>query len=252
MDQVFFPEWRDEAGESKFPLTDAATLRSTSGMVLSSGWMLDASLTPVGGVSGTRLTRLVVATGQVTVEVGDDDSDTRAVGEFDPSDPPEGITLYDEAGRAAGLLVCSLDESAALAAWPLGAHRFPVGAAPFASGVCHPVPEGRVLGFELASGEIFSGNAILVGENGVVLREEDGFVRVDIVGDPLFRRAVCGNSDVFETPRFITSINGIPLGPDGSFRLAVGERAAQGSILRIYPNSGKLRVEAVGQSVGAI
>ncbi len=148
------------------------------------------------------------------------------------------------------MLVCDPAESSALQAWPFGEHRFPAGSAPFAAGVCHPVPETGVVGIVLDDGEVFSGDVFLVGERGVVLRPEDGTIRVDIVGDPLFKRAACGESAAFETPRFIETVNGVRLRPDGSFLLSAGDRSAAGSILRIYPVDGKLRIEAVGQKLG--
>lgn len=250
MDNTFFPSWREESGDSKYPLADSATMRSLSGLTLSSQWLQDASLYPVGGEGGARLGRISVSPEWIEVFLSDDGAAERASGGYDPRQSVDSIPLFDSVGRAAGILVFSPEESSALAAWPSGDHRFSAAAAPFAAGVCHPVPSVGVSGFQLDSGEVFSGAVYLVGEDGVVLREESGGVRVDVVGDPLFRRKLCGDSTAFETPRMITSINNVPLGPDGQFQLSTGDRQAAGSILRIYPVDGKLRIEAVGQSTG--
>ncbi len=250
MTRVLFPEWRDEAGASRFPFEDGCSLRAASGLVLADDWILDASISLIGGSSGTYLSKVSVGPDTVTLSVGDASSPDRASGSFDPSFRVDSVPLFDRFGRSCGLLVCNAEAAAALQAWPQGEHRFLPSAASFAAGVCHPVPEGVVSGILLDDGEVFAGDAYLVGERGVVLRYEGGAVRVDVVGDPLFKRAQCGEAAEFSTPRFIKTINGVPMGPDGSFQLSVGGLLAPASVLRIFPDGGVLRIETVGQPTG--
>ena len=74
-------------------------------------------------------------------------------------------------------------------------------------------------------------------------------IRVDVVGDPLFKRRVSPES--FVTPSFIKSINGIEPDDKGDFKIAVGTYLANDTILRIYPDLSLpgLRIELVGQDL---
>jgi hypothetical protein len=248
MAEFLFPEWRDQTAGAKYPMTDTSTLRSVTGLALPPAWLLDASIQPVGGVGRLYLSKLTVSSGELKIEIGDDRSQSIATGFFSPLDPKDGLALYDIYGRNAGILVISVEESLALLAGPAGEHRFQSSASSFVPSVCCPVPVQEALAVLLEDGTAISGELLLVGEDGVVLRLEDGKIRVDVVGDPLFKRRLCGSEVSFQSPKFIKTINNVPISSNGSFHLSVGDRAASGSVLRIYPSGGKLIVEAVGQS----
>jgi hypothetical protein len=216
MPRILHPEFRDEQLYSRYPFADGASLTSRGGLALTPDTFLDASVYPIGGGARAYLSVLGVAPGLVTIWVGDPALARRASAAFDPLDPPDRLALADAAGRPAGLLLADPVLLAATQAWPAGEHVFDPAAT----------------------------------EDGVVVREEDGAIRVDVVGDPLFARRLCRGEGTFATPNFVRTINGMPPAPDGSFQLAVASVGAADTVLRITPEPpDTLRVGLVGQTI---
>jgi hypothetical protein len=113
-----------------------------------------------------------------------------------------------------------------------------------------PTPEVGVRGFLTEAGALLTGDVWWVGERGIVVRDDGGTVRVDVVGDPLFARRLCFPLGLFATPRFIRTINRLPPGPDGDFQVVVGGHDAPDTVLRIYPISPtELAFEVVGETL---
>ena len=113
-----------------------------------------------------------------------------------------------------------------------------------------PTPEPGLRGLLTPGGDLFTGDVWIVGDNGVVVRDTgDGNIRIDIVGDPLFRRKLCGSVELFNTPNIIRTINGCPPDEHGNFQLNVGDLITENTLLRINPTDTGLRIEAVGQTV---
>jgi hypothetical protein len=113
------------------------------------------------------------------------------------------------------------------------------------------MPSNGVSSFKDELNNTVSGEVWLVGENGVVVRTEGKNIRVDVVGDPLFKRKV---DNSFVTPRFIKTINGIPPDEYGDFKIVSGSYMAGDTILRVYPEPDVpgIRIELVGQSLETI
>jgi hypothetical protein len=110
------------------------------------------------------------------------------------------------------------------------------------------MPEIGVRGFRTEAGDLVTGDVWLVGENGVVIREEaENVIRFDFVGDPLFARKLCIEQGLFVTGSFLKTIN--EQGPDaqGDFKLNVGETISADTVLRITPIDGGIKISAVGQ-----
>lgn len=220
MANIRHPEWRDSHDPTKYPFSQTATLQSDTGNVVLEGAFLDAALYPVGGGAELYLSRVVVQPETVTLYIGDPNNATLASGTFDTAAPPAELCLFDVYGRPAGLLVSSSERLALFAAWAVGEHSFISTDTPFVARCCMPVPDVGFRGFELASGEIVTDDIWLVGENGVVLTHEQAtapddcsgagttseVIRIDIVGDPLFKRKLCADDGAFETPRFLRQL----------------------------------------------
>lgn len=248
MPHILHPEWRTEQLESRYPFADGASLAARDGLAFTPDTFLDASVYPIGGGPRAYLSAIVVAVRLVTLWVGDPRQARRASGSFDPLDPPERVALTDPVGRPAGLLLADPVLLASTQAWPPGEHVFDPAATEFAASCTIPTPAEGLLGLAASDGEPLAGDVWLIGEDGVVVREEDGHIRVDVVGDPLFARRLCEDLGSFSTPRFVRTINGIPPGPDGTFQIAVSEAGAADSILRIVPEPpDTLRIGLVGQ-----
>lgn len=253
MPRVLFPEWRAENEPTKYPFADRATLRTAGGLAVGPDTFLDAALYPVGGGAGQYLSRVVVAPRRVAVVVGDPRAPALASSEFDPLAPPDLLELTDPLGRPAGVLVSEAARLAAFQAWPAGTHAFAPAATEFCASCVTPVPAAGVRGFATPDGELFTGDVWLVGEDGVVLSADaGGAVRLDVVGDPLFRRRLCQPVELFSTPRFVRTVNGMRPDAAGDFKITVDPALAADTVLRVYRAGDGLTVEAVGQPLGEV
>jgi hypothetical protein len=269
--RILYPAWREYNEPTPYPFTDEATLRNDAGLFVPEGAILDAVLYPVGGGRLLRLSKAVVTQDYVRLYVGDETSDELCYGEFAQGSEAEEIRLQDAYGRPAGLLVSSADRLTVFQAWPPGTHAFSYAQTGFLPDVCIPTPEIGVRGFLLDDGSLVTGDAWLVGDDGVVLELSPGeatsngcqesitpaehqVVTVHVVGDPLFRRRLCGGA--FAAPRFLETITiqrdcrKIVCYPDdqGDFKMTVGHQDAADTVLRIRHVGGGLRIEAVGEA----
>ena len=219
--RIKHPEWRASNEPSKFPFSDNATLRNAAGDTLLEGTFIDAALYPPSGQAGMYLSKVVVTGSSVTIYIGDSRATERASTTFNPAEPPANLRLTDNHGRAAGILVSEPERLAIFLAWGPGTHEFTRQATAFAAAVCIPQPGTVLQGVQLPNGEIITGDIWLVGDDGVVLSSDletvpgafgaddivESVIRVDVVGDPLFRRRLCSDAGVFPTQRFLESLS---------------------------------------------
>lgn len=271
--RTLFPQWRNANEATKYPFGADVTL-SNGSKVLLEGTFLDAVLYPIGGGESLRLSKVIIDHETVTVYIGDETSDELAAGEFSLSDLPDNVALVDAYGRPAGLLISQAQRLGLMATWGVGTHVFDADATEFAAAVCFPTPEAGVRGFLLNDGTLLTGTAWLVGGEGVIFRKETvtrklldsacvgtetvEAVRVDIVGDPLFRRQLCSDLDasepLFQTPRFIKTVTFVDaydtfmVTPDeyGNITITVNNDLAEETVLRIYPQPDGNHIDAVG------
>jgi hypothetical protein len=157
------------------------------------------------------------------------------------------VALTDNFDRPAGVLVSEPLRLSRFGSWPVGRHSFLPGSTEFVASCCIPTPEPGVRGLLDPSGNLLTGDVWLVGDRGVVLRAEDGNIRVDIVGDPLFVRAQCFPENRFQTPNYLKTIN--HCGPDqyGNFNFNVGTKYVPDPVLRVSPSAGQVQISAVGK-----
>lgn len=272
-EHLLYPEWRSQNGGTLYPFSEAATLVADSGVAVPPGLFLDAALHPVGGGAGLYMPSVVVGHGSVTVYVGNESAKTLCSGTFDLVRPPDSFALADSLGRPAGLVVSESARLAAFQSWGVGTHSFTRAASEFAATVCFPTPEVTVRGVLLDDGSLLTGDVWLVGGAGVVLREEAPTlpgsygvpagpvrcVRVDVVGDPLFRRRACDDAGLFTTPRFVKAVRFVgPNGEDftaapderGDVRVVVNNGLAAATVLRVSPADDGVVFSAVGSPIG--
>ena len=261
-ERIIHRQWRDEQGDSKYPFADTATLISTNGKVLNKAIFVDGNIYPIGGSDNMYLTSIVVGTSTVTLYIGTLADEQLCSGEFDPLSPPSVVRLEDAWERAAGILVSDALLLAEFQSWEPGTYGFDIAAARFAASVCIPTPEIGVRGLITEDGELFTGDVWITGEDGIVIREDIAesdadirVIRIDVVGDPLFRRLLCegtaqsplGPVDLFSTLNYLKTING--MGPDqyGDWKITAGDNKAEDTILRIYPTPEGVKFEVVGE-----
>lgn len=263
-DNVLFQEWRAANATTNYPFSDSVSM--TNGKrTLSQGIFLDAALWPVGVTGPLYLSRVVVGQTSITVYVGDDETPDLAHGTYNFPVTSPTVTLTDAYGRPAGTLVSEPDRLAVLAGWGAGDYSFDADQTEFVASVCFPQPASAVRGVLLDDGTLLDGEIWIVGDDGVALRHEqvtrpDGtvqdVVRVDIVGDPLFRRRLCFPLDLFATPRFLQELvitdgrQFLGLSPDsaGGVKLTVNNDLAKDTVLRVRSSGTEIVIEAVGNT----
>lgn len=250
------PEWRDEQADSRYPFADSATLTSGAASIPKDTF-LDAILHPVGLSAPLYLRQINVETNLVTITISDTRNTMSITGAFDPFGGGDSIALIDEYGRNAGLLICDEDRIRRFQSWAFGTYQFG-DTAEFVASVTVPLPADYVSGFILPDGSVMTGDVWFVGEHGVAIRKDGEAIRFDFIGDPLFKRLLCKDSternDLFVTPRFLKTINGVPPDEYGNFVLTINNELAGDTILRIYPdnNNSVLKIEFVGQRLESI
>ena len=249
MTRLVTPEFREEQGYGRYPFEDTATLTAEDGVtVLAKDSFADASLYPIDCEYPLYVRLIVVTADTVTITITDDRDKDVCFAQLDIRDPTEALRCYDSYNRAAGALVLGEQGLAQLPALPVGTYTFRSTATQFVASCVIPTPEIGVRGILLESGEIFTGDVWIVGDNGVVVRQGDTSddVRIDIVGDPLFVRELCEQVELFTPPLFVQTINGCPPDNHGNFQLVVGDSLAADTVLRVYADDNDLIVEAAG------
>lgn len=270
-EQILYPEWRRQNQTTHYPFSSRASLTNAAGRVFVEGLFIDAALYPIGAGAGLYLSSVAIDHETVLVTLSDPVNGQLATGEIPLINPPDDIVLTDAFGRPAGILVGESQRLSQFQSWGVGLHTFLANDTEFAATVCFPTPEVGVRGIRLDSGELFVGDVWMIGSDGVVLRREvvdvdatcndaggsREVIRVDVVGDPLFRRQLCVPASLFEPPRFIRSImvvgpNGtLTCEPDAAGNIAItgNNHTANDTVLRIVTTPAGLRVSAVGQQV---
>lgn len=263
------PQYRREREATKYPFADRATLVNRTGRMFLEGTLLDAVLFPVGGRERAYISQVVITHQDVTLMIGDSGTPTRCSGTCALLNAEATIALTDALGRPAGLLISESARLGIFQSWGVGTHLFTVDMTEFAAVCCIPTPEIGVRGFQLEDGTLRTGDVWLVGDDGIVFREEEitlaqgcgpgtpqRVIRVDAVGDPLFRRRLCAPIELFVTPRFITQVRvqhdlgEFTCSPDefGDLKVFVNNALAVDSVLRVRPTAAGLTIELVGEA----
>jgi hypothetical protein len=248
-ERTLHPEFRDQNEFSRYPFADSATLQSSHALVFENSTFLDAAIYPVGIGDVAFLSSIDVGATDATIYIGDEHTLKVASGEFNLFNPTSTIRLKDTYGRPAGMLLSDETRLAIFQSWPKGEHVFRKDATAFLASVVVPTPAIGLRGLLTAKDELLTGDIWIVGDDGIVVRDDDGDIRVDIVGDPLFARRLCGPDGTFVQPTFLQTINGIKPDVNGDFKITVCDVLVEDTILRIFSDDGAIKIEAVGQTI---
>lgn len=239
---------------------------SDAGDVLLPGVFLDAVLYPPGATNSLYLSQVELTSSRCLLTIGDEVTEAICTGEFNLLSPDTSVRLSDSFGRDCGLLVSESLRLANLQAWSLGVHTFSPDATPFAAAVCLPNPLTGVSGFLLDDGSVVSGEVWLVGGAGIALSYREhaepagtrSVVRVDAVGDPLFRRLLCAPA-LFQTPRFLERLivqkggRSYTLTPEnGGIEVRVGGQLSDKTILQICTFDNGIEVRTIGEQLQGV
>ena len=246
---VFFPEWRNVNGLRKYPFADTATLTATTGEQWQVGTLLDARIFTIGAALPLRLTSLIVAGTKVTFILGDENTAELATGSYDIAVDYDGLVkLLDSNQRPAGTLVLAADRAAGLLGWGQGPFTFGHDALPFAVAAVTALPDSGVTALVPAGSTALAGEVWVVGGNGVVVRQQSGAVRVDVVGSPYYARAKCqALGQTYYAPPCLKSINHLFPGKTGNFGILPGLQNPD-NILRVTPETNGVRISLAGSS----
>jgi len=245
MPDQLVPEWRDINATRRYPFGDEVTLRSSQGDVISDSAFVDAKLFPVGGGARQYISSIVKDVDLLTFSISDETAADLGSGSATLSSSPATIELSDQYGRSSGVLVPGPQGLSTFAGWSDGTYTFSLEATELVSSVVVPVPDSGVRAI-IAGDLLFSGDVWLYGKDGVVLTEEDGNVRIDVVGDPLYLRKACDEENSELTyRRFLQTINGF--GPDlyGGFLFFASDELVEDPAIKFEPIDGGLKVKLV-------
>jgi hypothetical protein len=253
--RIIFPEFRDEQADSKYPFADTASLQTAGdGLELPRDGIIDAAIYAINGSARAYISRIVVDGNNVTIAVGDETSFDLARVTYSPLNAPSNGHLYlqDTYGRPAGLLILTKFCLALFGGWPVKTHVFGMTDSEFVSSVVVPARESCVRAIQSENEFNFlTGDVWLIGGDGIVVRQEsEAVVRIDINGEPLFKRLLCeGGDEPYEPGPFLQTINGC--GPDeyGNFNITAMGQNTPDTVLRIYPDKNQLKIGLVGKKV---
>jgi len=244
MSNIVFGDWRDDNDQRKYPFADDSTLVGDD-LTIPAGLFIDGRLYPIGGNEDLFLSQVSRLGNVITFTISADGPGELATVMFDVTDIPASgeLALHDVYGRPAGMLLASETALELFSGLNSGEYDFIISQTRFATAVVVPQPEAGVRGFVLPSGETVFGDVWVVGEDGVVVRkDDDGSLRVDLIGDPFAARKECEDEDISDEDVEvllpycpIETINGIPADENGNYKLMVGSNESLSTLLRIVP-----------------
>jgi hypothetical protein len=246
-DGILFTEWRNNNERVRYPFIDSATLVDSDGNTIDEDLFTDARIYAVGAVEGVYLNRIEIEGLVTTFAVADESSGELAAGTFDPSLPRDDVALYDAYGRPAGILVSTAAKLSAVASsLGNGTFTFERSMTEFVASAVVPMPEIGVRGLILDDDNVVAGDIVLVGDDGIVLSLEDGYIRIDAIGDPYALAKACEDEGL-PLPTFcgLRTINGIGPDDNGDFKFGPGGNISEDTILRVEIEEGVLRMKQV-------
>jgi len=268
--QLIFPDFRDEQEDSKYPFSDRSTFTAIdSAVVLSKKMLVDASIYVIGGRGAAYISQIAATNNAVTIVVKTTDNTTAiATTTIEASRlyTDENVTaeLRDNFSRPAGVLVIRTANFNHILARS-GIYEFGPTGLEFVASCFTPAQEAGLRGVLINDTEFVTGNILLVGYAGVALRKlvtntqqynhcADANIRIDIVGNPLFKRLRCAKEGTSpKSVNYIRTINNSPPDEFGHFVFTPIEDAFSNEAdptnpvaIRVYPvNENSIVIEAV-------
>lgn len=236
-----FASWREQAAQSKYPFTDFSECLSVSGVPLPASLFLDVSLVSSQNARVQLVSLIPYATDLLAVFKNEYETETfQAVLGITDGVTSSNLTAD---GRVCGLVVYDPVSVSYFLSKYSSVQSFQDFAAELCPRCVHVVINPGVQ--SLAAGDLLgnAGVVLLIGEDGVVLRQVDlaldtlapndpaKAIRVDIVGNPLYDAEACFTADS-AVGLAATSINHVKPNSRGALTLIVDRRASQ-SALRV-------------------
>lgn len=253
MSLIIFPQFREEQRDSRYPFEDNAGLVDESGVLsMPNEVFIDASIYLIGGGGSAYIASIEIDGRDIHITVQTTDPIVTATGTYKP-DESSIVYLKDTYGRSAGVFVMGAQAVNFFFGIPAATYTFKSTALRFVATCFVPTPNKGVRGFRLPNGTIVASDILLLGENGVVFRNVsktglENKIRVDVIGEPLFKRKNCDDENLEPAARkFLSTINGCGADEFGNFVLTTAsDDPANPTPIRIYPtNSDTLVIDIV-------
>ena len=181
---VFVEEYRKELETTGYPFSRLRPLTTATGTALPVGAIIDASVYYDDPRKIPQLTTIEKRDHLLTFMVGE------YRGSCDLRETTETVELETDTGLFGGILVMNRARLKTLQGWPGGVHPL-VPIPSFCPRCLEFLPAIGVQRLRADSGELFSGNVVIVSDKGGILctRKSGGgfdYVEVNFVGDPTF------------------------------------------------------------------
>ena len=251
--RILYPDFRDETENTRYPFADSATLTSVDGAVkIAQNTFIDAVLYPIGAGPGLHITRIETTPTRVRIVIADAEGTGDYIATYSPQDSSATpLTIVDEYDRPAGCIVADSEKLASFGT-QFATYEFNRTATEFAASVIIPTTEPGVRGIKTPKSNLLTKDVWLIGDMGVQLTPVGSdTIRIDIIGEPLYKRALCDGNIDFPPKKYLKTINGVPPDIFGNFIITPLRAQAPDSILRIYHAMNGIIVETVGGPANA-
>lgn len=230
MPHVIFPEFRDEFKNTKYPFIDDATLTSIDRkLTIPQDIFVDANIYIAGAEPPAYISSINLKDSQGTITVTDTSRQYSATGIIDYLS--DCIRLY--VGDAlSGILVTNKNALSYFSNIPKAEYKFTDKATAFVPRCfTYIAKEDGVTSIGLLDDDkTLRGDVWLCGKYGIRLTKWGPTITFDVVGDPLAKQTLCGETNEYQKPNYVKSINGLTPDKYGDYKLAVLEHS---DILRI-------------------
>lgn len=255
-----FAGWRPQQQESRYPLLDSCSGRSSDGYTLSNTFLIDASLAFTDSAQSLHISSISNSSGVVAISIRNQIDTEVGVATYAPTIADGELRVVDAAGRQLGMLLVDVAEAVKLFSEIRGVVSFDSDAAIFCPRCVHVYAADVVTGIAVEGLAANRGHVALIGEHGVVLRRVlsesitvEGVtgnftvnqIEIDVVGDPLANAAECLSAG--ESAVFAETITGVRPDKYGNLRI-VPDRSVLGTALRITSNpaQSEITIEIAG------
>jgi hypothetical protein len=209
-------QWADETRRNTYPFTDIATLRDSTGLLkLQEAWVIDAKIwAAVTETSRVYLSSVTRAQGSLTLQISDLNGvlGTATTTLLNKTR----LAFVDTTGFQIGFMAFAPGALQSMNDVPTGTYKFAVEATEFVAAALALQVLGGLQGVQDVKGASITGTLRLVGGDGISLHVIHnspadptlGTLRIDVIGDPYFRRDTCVDPDflgrVINPVRFVT------------------------------------------------
>lgn len=202
MAHTVFNEYRDQFQNTNYPFADSANLTSQQGLTLPQTLFLDAGFCFGSGMP--YLSRFTVSADEVVLTVRSDSMEAHA--RMSVSNIPDNLSFFIDSGQNIGILVSEKVRLGWFATLDPGTYTFFPENTAFAVRCNTPTRTLGVSSLQVDNTGLY-GDVWLVGSDGVFLTKSKNGVRIDVLGEVLYKQKEFPG---LETPNCLKTINGLP------------------------------------------